>query len=131
MNRFVSLALALVVAVALPAAAGEKPKPDVDFSVAGETFTAQQNVRMTGDIDPATQPETVTIHTQRYNKKRERWKTYDRRRTESDSEGGFSFRHAPLPKGKYRARAEVEETADHLAGKNRWKKYTVRARRNH
>jgi len=130
-NRFVPLALAFVLALALPAAAGDKPKPDVSFSVAGETFTAQQNVRMTGDIDPATQPETVKIHTQRYKKKTDRWKTHDIRRTESDSSGAFSFRHAPLPKGKYRARAEVAETVDHLAGKNRWKKYTVRARRNH
>lgn len=83
---------------------------------------------MYGDVDPAESSEVVTLHTQRYNKKDDDWKHYDMREVDSDSDGSFSYRHPSFRKGNYRTRAEVDETADHLAGKTRWKTIAVRRR---
>ena len=125
------LLVALLVAATIhPAAAAPagKPKPEITFNLAGRTFTNKEKVRMFGDIDPATHSERVTLHTQRFVKKDDDWEHYDKHVVDSDLDGSFSFRHPRLPKGKYRARAEVQETDDHLAGKNRWKVWAVRRR---
>jgi hypothetical protein len=111
-----------------PAGAAGKPKPDITFSLAGRTFTSKEKVRMSGDIDPATHSESVTLHTQRYVKKDDSWEHYDKHVVKSDLDGSFSYRHPSLPRGKYRARAEVQETDDHQAGRNRWKRYRVKRR---
>jgi hypothetical protein len=105
-----------------------KPKADITFNLAGRTFTEKERVRMYGDVDPAQSSETVTLHTQRYNKKDEEWKHYDMRKVDSDSDGKFSYKHPSFRKGNYRTRAEVDETDDHLAGKTRWKTMAVRRR---
>ena len=120
----------LLVETWTPAAAAPagKPKPEITFNLSGRTFTNKEKVRMFGDIDPATHSERVTLHTQRYVKKDDDWEHYDKHVVDSDLDGSFSFRHPRLPKGKYRARAEVKETDDHQAGKNRWKVWAVRRR---
>lgn len=126
------MAGALLAGLVQPASAAGapagKPKPDISFNLAGRTFTEKEKVRMYGDVDPATSSETVTLHTQRYAKKHEEWRLYDKRRVGSDSDGSFSYRHPAFPKGNYRTRAEVRETNDHLAGKTRWKTMAVRRR---
>jgi hypothetical protein len=127
------LAAGVVLLVAVqPATAARaptgKPKPDITFNLAGRTFTEKEKVRMYGDVDPVDSSETVTLHTQRYNKKDEDWKHYDIHEVESDSDGKFSYKHPSFRKGHYRSRAEVDETDDHLAGKTRWKTLAVRRR---
>lgn len=124
------LALLLVAGVA---AAQEKPKPEITFSVAGDEFTARQAVPFTGTITPAT-PEQVTINVQKWNNTTEAWRFFDSNKVMSEVKDAdttrFSFTHDPLPKGKYRARAVVKETDDHLAGKNRWKNWRVITKRH-
>lgn len=128
---FVALVLAVLVAGPVAGAQEEeKPKPDIEFSVAGDTFTSKENVKMTGTIDPFTAGEDVLIKVQKYNKDQEVWKFFDKNTVQADDQGAFQFKHEPLPKGTYRARAEVQETDDHLAGKNKWKRYKVVPKRN-
>ena len=132
--RFLKTAVTalLLLGAAAPAVASRaptgKPEPDITFNLAGRTFTEKEKVRMYGDVDPAESSEVVTLHTQRYSKKDEKWKHYDMREVDSDSDGSFSYRHPAFRKGNYRTRAEVDETADHLAGKTRWKTMAVRRR---
>ena len=85
---------------------------------------------MKGDIDPATVPERVVVHTQRL--RGSRWVLVDKKTTRSNARGEWSFKHAPLPRGAtYRARAEVDDTVDHRAGMNPWVRFEVAGRRNH
>jgi hypothetical protein len=120
------LLLALLVPASSALAQGEKPKPDITFTMADTTFTAQQDVPMEGNISPATAPEEVTIKVQKFNNKTMKWKFFESGVIMSDDNGDFSTVHPPMGKGQYRARAEIQETDDHLAGKNRWVKYRVR-----
>jgi hypothetical protein len=109
----------------------EAPRPSIEFNLTGgATFSGGEAVPMRGDIDPATVRETVVINTQRL--KGSRWVRVDKKRTRSNAQGEWSFRHAALPVGAtYRARAEVGDTVDHRAGKNPWVKFEVVGRRNH
>jgi hypothetical protein len=109
----------------------EAPKPSVEFNLTGgKTFEGGEPVRMHGDIDPATVPERVVVHTQRL--KGSRWIRVDLKRTRTNARGEWSFRHEALPAGRtYRARAEVGDTIDHRAGKNPWVRFEVLGRRNH
>jgi hypothetical protein len=124
----IALLVAAAVAFAASPASAAKPKPEITFNLAGRTFTSKEKVRMSGEIDPATHAETVTLHVQRYDKDDDVWRNYDENVTKSDIDGSFRYRHSALPKGKYRARAEVGRTSDHRAGRNRWKVYAVRRR---
>jgi hypothetical protein len=130
LKRLAALAaLAMLGPLLVPQTAfAAKSKPDIAFNLAGRTFTSAERVKMSGDVDPATHSEPVTLHVQRYDKADERWRNYDRNVVKSDVDGSFSYKHPPLRKGKYRARAEVGRTSDHRAGRNSWKQYAVRRR---
>jgi hypothetical protein len=125
-------AIALVVLLATNAAAQDKPKPSVTFNLTETTFGPKQNVPMTGTVTPATAPEDVTINVQRWSFADDVWKPFDKNTVQStvlDADTTeYFFKHPPLPKGRYRARAEVQETDDHLGGKNPWRRYTVTKR---
>ena len=117
------------------AAAQDKPKPSITFSLAATTFKANEDpVIMKGTITPATAPEEVTLRVQKYKFSTETWEEFDTNTKTSvfldEDTYKFRYKHAPLPKGTYRARAQVQETDDHLAGANPWKKYRVTTRRH-
>mgnify|MGYP000601396485 CR=1 FL=1 len=99
------------------------PRAEISFETPGTPIAVGQTVAMNGSVAPVSAPETITIDTQR--RRSGKWKKYDTKTTTSDDTGAFAYRHAALPKGKYRARAKVAITTDHDAAKSAWSMFGV------
>ncbi len=85
-------------------------------------------LRLSGSVAPETSPETVHVCLQRKIAEN-RWGTCQRDRVIAANQvntGQFTYQRHSLAAGRYRVRATVQETDDHLSGIGPWQDFTVR-----
>jgi hypothetical protein len=99
-----------------------KPAPALTLHVPGST-RAGARISMNGTVAPSTLGESAAVRVQR--RAGDAWKARDRKRAPVGPTGSFAVDHAPLPAGSYRARVEVDETADHAAAAGVWHRFSV------